>query len=226
MPRRAPPKDSPSRQRRPKSGARRTGRQASPRRLLVSRCAHDPRRPDRGRRAVDRHRTCVEVTDDPAALDGAGRWMVAITFEGRATLARFATWERRPPTADEVGRWEGPDPGSWTLLPRRGRLRRRGRGRARPHQQGRGLPGQHLPHPAQRRGPGRRTSWPCTAGSSRATRHRTPGALRLPEHGVHIASASPELYLRRDGQRRHVATDQGHRRRAPRTCWPRTRPRT
>ena len=42
---------------------------------------------------------------------------------------------------------------------------------------------------------------PARPARRRATRLRTPGVLRLPEHGVHIASASPELYLRRAGER-------------------------
>ena len=37
-----------------------------------------------------------------------------------------------------------------------------------------------------------------------ATRHRTAGFLRLPEHGVHVATASPELFLRRSGERGRV----------------------
>ena len=142
----------------------------------------------------------VEVSEDTAALDGRGRWMVSISFEGRATLARFATWERRSPTGDEVGEWEGPDPESWTssldedayvaaVEAVRGHISRGevyqanicrvlrtavdpGSDIVALH--GRLLAGNPAPH---------------------------AGALRLPDHGIHIASASPELYLRRMGQR-------------------------
>lgn len=140
----------------------------------------------------------VEVTDDVRVLDGTGRWMVTISFEGRATLARFATWEQRSPTADEVGRWDGPTLGSWTssldgdeyvaaVEAVRGHISRGEVYQANICRvlrtamdpasdivalHGRLLAGNPAPH---------------------------AGVLRLPDHGVHIASASPELYLRRSG---------------------------
>jgi para-aminobenzoate synthetase component I len=138
----------------------------------------------------------VEVSSDPAVLDGTGRWMVTITFEGHATLARFASWEQRGPTASEVGTWAGVDPDAWSssldedqyvaaVGAVRGHISRGEvyqanicrvlRTRVDPGSDiialhGRLLSGNPAPH---------------------------SGALRLPDHGVHIASASPELYLRR-----------------------------
>lgn len=145
----------------------------------------------------------VEVADDAAALDGAGRWMVAISFEGHATLARFATWERRYPRGSEVGSWQAPDPSSWTSSLDEDAYRaaveavRSHISRGEVYQanicrilrtpmepdsdlmalHGRLITGNPAPH---------------------------AGALRLPGHGVHIASASPELYLHRTGQ--HIAS--------------------
>lgn len=145
----------------------------------------------------------VEVTDDPSALDGTGRWMVAISFEGRVTLARFETWERRSPFADEVGSWRGPSPGSWTsslaedayvaaVEAVRGHISR---------------------GEVYQANICRILRTPLDPGSDIVALHNRlaagnpaphAGALRLPDHGVHIASASPELYLSRAAQ--HVTS--------------------
>ena len=45
----------------------------------------------------------------------------------------------------------------------------------------------------------------------RATPRRTPGRSGCPRTGVEVVTASPELFLRRDGDRRRVRPDQGHR---------------
>ena len=58
-------------------------------------------------------RELEEVSDDISDLDTGGRWAVAITFEGRATLARFASWTRQSPISDEIGRWYGPMSSAW-----------------------------------------------------------------------------------------------------------------
>ena len=53
----------------------------------------------------------VDVTSDLEALDGSGMWAVVIPFDGEATCIRFASvrpavpWPGRP--------WRGPEPGSW-----------------------------------------------------------------------------------------------------------------
>lgn len=129
--------------------------------------------------------------------------MVTITFEGHATLARFATWEQRRPTAPEVGTWAGVDPDSWSssldedqyvaaVEAVRGHI---SRGEVYQANICRVL---RTPiHPAS----------DIVALHARLVgRNPAPhaGALRLPDHSVHIASASPELYLRRSGQ--HVTS--------------------
>ena len=141
-----------------------------------------------------------EVCSDPAVLEQSGRWAVAITFEGRATLARFATWETRAVRPDEVGIWQGPDPDSWgSSLDEAGY--RAAVGTVRGHIS-RGEVYQAnicrvLRTPID---PGCDivALLPRLAAGNPAPH---AGALRLPEHGVHIASASPELYLRRSGAR-------------------------
>lgn len=142
----------------------------------------------------------VKVTDDPAALDGTGRWMVAISFEGRATLARFATWEQRQPRAEEVGSWVGPDPDSWTTsLDEDAYIAAVEAVRA------------HISRgEVYQANICRVLRTPLDQDSDIVGLHKRlvegnpaphAGALRLPEHGIHIASASPELYLRRAGER-------------------------
>ncbi len=54
------------------------------------------------------------VSHDISDLDTGGRWAVAITFEGRATLARFGSWTSEPPRPDEIGRWYGPASADWS----------------------------------------------------------------------------------------------------------------
>jgi para-aminobenzoate synthetase component I len=55
----------------------------------------------------------LEVTDDLAALDGAGWWAVVLTYEGAVSCARFAD-VRVAPQPEAVRPWVGPLPDSWT----------------------------------------------------------------------------------------------------------------
>lgn len=56
-------------------------------------------------------RDLVEVSHDARVLDTSGRWAVVIPYDGAPTFARFASWS--PGTADDVtGPWRGPD--AWT----------------------------------------------------------------------------------------------------------------
>ena len=51
-----------------------------------------------------------DVTDDLAALDGRGVWVVTVTFEGAVTCARFDSVGAIP----DAGAWVGPSLASWT----------------------------------------------------------------------------------------------------------------
>jgi para-aminobenzoate synthetase component 1 len=144
-------------------------------------------------------RGLVELTDDPRVLDGRGRWAVVITFEGQLTCARFSSW--RPAALPSRRAWRGPDPEAWTSS---------------------------LDHAAyvaavaetrERIAAGtvyqanicRVLSAPLRGGTPDllplaavlAQRHRAPfaGMVQLPDAGVHVVTASPELFLRRDGRR-------------------------
>jgi len=141
----------------------------------------------------------VEVSDDPAVLDGRGWWVVVAPFDAPPTFARFA--HRRPVVADDLvaGRWRGPAADTW-----RSSLDREGFAAAVDEVRaaiGRGdvyqvnvtrLLRAPLPH-----GPSI-----LALGAELARRHPAPhGAIvELPEHGIRLASASPELFLERRGE--------------------------
>ncbi|GAA3241399.1 chorismate-binding protein [Streptomyces thermocoprophilus] len=141
----------------------------------------------------------IDVTSDPAALDSAGFWAVAADYEGRLTCARFRDVREEPVPAPVPGRWRGPDPARWTSS---------------------------LDHDAYTEGVRRIRAYiaagdvyqvnlcrvlsapvapdadvdELTAVLARGNPAPYAGTIRLPEHGVEIATASPELYLRRDGR--------------------------
>ncbi|MFG3052890.1 chorismate-binding protein [Kitasatospora sp. NPDC048239] len=141
-----------------------------------------------------------DVTSDPAALDSTGYWAVAYDFEGRLTCARFD--DVRPDPAPPAGAgWLGPEPDSWhssldhdayTAGVRRIR-EHIAAGEVYQANLCRVLSAP-LPDPA-------RTDIDALTG---LLAHGNPapyaGTIRLPRHGVEIATASPELFLRRDGR--------------------------
>ena len=66
--------------------------------------------------------TVLDVTVDPAALDGSGFWAVLATFEGEVTCVRFAEVVPAPTWSSlRSSRWIGPGPASgpaaWTRPP-------------------------------------------------------------------------------------------------------------
>jgi para-aminobenzoate synthetase component 1 len=139
----------------------------------------------------------VDVTDDPACLDSTGFWAVVTTFEGQASFARFAS-VRPAPAWDEVA-WHGPRRDAWVSSMSEGEyvdavveVRRRiaegevyqaniCRVLSAPQEPGslRGL--------AARLAVGNPAPYSCL--------------IELPDHGLRLASASPELFLRRQGRR-------------------------
>ncbi len=140
----------------------------------------------------------LEVSDDPRVLDGEGRWAVLVTYEGRVVLARFGRWVQRELWSSDVGQWWGPYSHSWSSsLDEAGFVARvehiRGEiGRGNVYQANLcRILSAPMAGPAD------------VVALHRALRAANPaplqGALRLPETGVRIASASPELFLRRAG---------------------------
>ncbi|MDV9191804.1 chorismate-binding protein [Streptomyces sp. SR27] len=141
-----------------------------------------------------------DVTHDPEALDSAGFWAVCADFEGRLTCARFGDVRADPVPPPVPGAWRGPAAGDWTSSLDRAayvagvrRVREHiARGEVYQANLCRVLTAP-LPHPA--------TADVDALTSLLARGNPAPyaGTIRLPAHGVEIATASPELYLRREG---------------------------
>lgn len=139
----------------------------------------------------------AEVAHDPAVLDGPGWWAVVGTFEGRWTCARFT--DVRPAPLPE-GAWTGPSPGAWrTSLGRRA------------YEQGvREIREQIASGWIYQANLCRVLTAPVSgrsepAGLARLLAAGNParyaGVVDLPDAGVRVVTASPELFLSRDGDR-------------------------
>jgi para-aminobenzoate synthetase component 1 len=139
----------------------------------------------------------VDVTSDLAALEGEGLWAVVLPFEGRPVLARFA--QSRPARPWPGPPWRGPDPDAWTSSLDRARF----------------CAGVDAIRAAIAAGDvyqvnlTRRLSAPLAPGADvaalgAALGHGNPApysaVVRVPQAGCHVASASPERFLRRDGE--------------------------
>jgi len=138
----------------------------------------------------------VDITSDLDALDSEGTWAVVLPFSGEPICARFASV--RPATPWPGPPWPGADAEAWTTsLDQVGFCNRVDRIRS--------AIGAGLVYQVNLT---RRLSAPlppgadvAALGAALAEGNPAPYAavVRLPSRGVHVASASPELYLRRDG---------------------------
>ncbi|MGW7640757.1 chorismate-binding protein [Streptomyces decoyicus] len=142
----------------------------------------------------------LDVTSDPAALDSTGWWAVAADFEGAVVCARFG--DVRPATAADdpaPDGWRGPVPGAWTSSLDRDAYTS-GVRRIREHIAAGDVYQVNLCRvlTAPLPDPGRADVDALSAVLDRGNPAPYAGTIRLPGHGVEIASASPELYLRRD----------------------------
>lgn len=145
----------------------------------------------------------VDVTHDLAALDSAGFWAVVIPFEGLPVCARFA--RVRPARPWPGPPWRGPRRDAWcSSLDHRGftagvaEIRGEiGEGNVYQVNLTRRL---RAPLPGA---PGGAVPDVAALGAALAEGNPAPYAavVRLPSAGVHVASASPERFLARDGSR-------------------------
>ncbi|GHC10691.1 anthranilate synthase [Streptomyces anthocyanicus] len=141
----------------------------------------------------------LDVTSDPAALESEGFWAVCADFEGGLTCARFAEVRTEPVPAPTPGEWRGPAVGDWTSSLDRAAYTT-GVRRIRAHIAAGEVYQANLCRVLTAPiGPGADVD-ALTALLARGNPAPYAGTIRLPEHGVEIATASPELFLRRDGR--------------------------
>jgi para-aminobenzoate synthetase component 1 len=145
-----------------------------------------------GRLATD----LVDVTSDLGALDGAGFWAVVLPFEGEPVCARFA--RVRPARPWPGPPWQGPPADAWTSSLdadafRKGVVAIREAIAAGDVYQVNLTRRLSAPLP-----PGADVA---ALGAALAEGNPAPYAavVRLPAFGCEVASASPELFLRREG---------------------------
>jgi para-aminobenzoate synthetase component 1 len=143
----------------------------------------------------------AEVAHDPAALDRPGWWAVVGGFEGEWTCARFTELRR---AALPVGVWTGPAPDSWHSSLDQEQYERGVRQIRRSIAAGYVYQAnlcRVLSAPLMSTNDAMEADTP--AGLARRLMDGNPapyaGVIDLPGHGVRVVSASPELFLRRDG---------------------------
>ena len=137
----------------------------------------------------------VEISHDFADLDRPGFWIVVAAFEGAVTCARFS--DVRPATLPAAS-WVGPHPQSWTssldeiaYMAAVSQVRQR-------------IAAGHVYQVNVCRTLSAPTDESDLIGlaGKLATAHpsRYPALVTLPSVGLHVCSASPELFLRRFGE--------------------------
>lgn len=143
----------------------------------------------------------LDLTSDLAALDGGGRWAVAVGFEGDVLCVRFSDWDCGASPVSLATSWAGPRPGSYiSSMNREGYVTgvsavRELIAAGEVYQVNvcrilsAAMPDAH-----------QGDIFALAALLERGNPAPYAGCLRLPRVGVHIASASPELFLRRHGQ--------------------------
>ncbi|MFE7766547.1 chorismate-binding protein [Streptomyces sp. NPDC057438] len=142
-----------------------------------------------------------DVTGDPAALESTGFWAVVADFEGRLVCARFGDVRRAPVPAVRPGAWHGPGPHAWTSSLDRDAYTA-GVRRIRAHIAAGEVYQANLCRilSAPLPDPDRADVDALTALLAHGNPAPYAGTVRLPAHGVEIATASPELFLRRTGR--------------------------
>ncbi|MFD7445566.1 chorismate-binding protein [Streptomyces sp. NPDC059909] len=142
-----------------------------------------------------------DVTSDPEALDSSGFWAVAADFEGRLTCARFGDVRPSPVPEPDPAAWRGPAAEDWTSsLDRAAYIA--GVRRIREYIAAGEVYQANLCRvlSAPLPDPDAADVDALTALLARGNPAPYAGTIRLPAHGVEIATASPELFLRREGR--------------------------
>jgi para-aminobenzoate synthetase component 1 len=141
----------------------------------------------------------VDVTSDPSALDSTGFWAVCAEYEGGLTCARFSDVRQEPVPAPVPGGWHGPAAGDWTSSLDHAAYTA-GVRRIREHIAAGEVYQANLCRVLTAPVAPDADVDALTALLARGNPAPFAGTIRLPGHGVETATASPELFLRRDGR--------------------------
>lgn len=141
----------------------------------------------------------MDVTGDPGALESTGFWAVVADFEGRLTCARFRDVREEPVPAPVPGKWRGPAVGDWTSSLDHA-VYTAGVRRIREHIAAGEVYQANLCRVLTAPVAPDADVDALTALLARGNPAPYAGTIRLPEHGVETATASPELFLRRHGR--------------------------
>ena len=136
----------------------------------------------------------VNVERDPAALRFGGRWAVAVPYDGEPVFARFADWSTS--SAVPVGRWAGPAVNTWATSMDETSYRE-GVESVRDAIATGTVYQANLCRVMSADLPDAEAADIAALHCLLAAGNPSPygGFLRLPDHGVAVASASPELFL-------------------------------
>ncbi|MFH8612704.1 chorismate-binding protein [Streptomyces sp. NPDC018029] len=140
-----------------------------------------------------------DVTSDPAALDSTGFWAVSADFEGGMVCARFDDVRTEAVPAPVPGKWHGPAAGDWTSSLDRAAYTD-GVRRVRAYIAAGEVYQANLCRVLSAPVPADADVDALTSLLARGNPAPYAGTIRLPEHGVEVATASPELFLRRRGR--------------------------
>ena len=138
-----------------------------------------------------------DVTSDLAALDSTGFWVVVLPFDGRPLCARFDRVRAAVPWPGPP--WRGPRAASWmSSLDRAGYCK--GVRAIRESIAAGDVYQVNLCRVLS--APVSGSADVAALGAALASGNPAPysAVVRLPSHGIHIASASPERFLRREGE--------------------------
>ncbi len=150
-----------------------------------------------GRTATDLR----DVTRDPEALDSAGWWAVVADYEGGVICARFGdVRDTGSVPSPDPARWRGPAPGDWRSSLDRAAYTA-GVRRIREYIAAGEVYQVNLCRilSAPLPDPARADVEALSAVLARGNPAPYAGVVRLPAHGTEVATASPELFLRRYG---------------------------
>ena len=141
----------------------------------------------------------VDATDDPAALDSAGWWLAVVPFDGTPRFVRFAEVRSGIAAPAPSRPWNGPHPDAWTSSLDRDDHAKCVRAIRDAIAEG-DVYQVNLTRVLRAPLPDDASMLALGAHLARGNPARHAAVIELPSLDLRIASASPELFLSRDGR--------------------------